>query len=83
MTKLIDEWCNKEYVHQQGNLIRTKNTKMLSVLSKQAERYWRQCHNRQHEDKALFSRALDETGTVNTALLTDSDNDSISSYAYK
>ena len=59
----------------------TKHTKVLSVLEQRALRYRRKGHNKIEADEALYNEALDETGTVDTAPLSDSDDDiSINSY---
>lgn len=40
-------------------------------------RYRRKVHNKQDADDVLYDQALDETGTVATATLSDSDDDSV------
>ena len=55
----------------------TRHTNVLSVLEKRALRYRRKGHDDIDKDKALFNEALDETQTVSTASLTDSDDESL------
>ena len=55
----------------------TRHTKVLSVLEKRALRYRRKGHEEIDKDEALFNEALDETQTVLTASLTDSDDESL------
>ena len=50
---------------------------MLSVLEKRALRYRRKGQSQVDMDDVLFNEAIDETGTVSTASLTDSDNESL------
>ena len=59
----------------------TKHTSILSALEMRAERYRRRVHNKIDADEALYREALelDETGTVVTSPLTESDDDSDSS----
>ena len=59
---------------------KTKHTKVLSVLEKNALRYKRRGYNKVDKDEALISQAIDKTGTVDTSPLTDSDSDSITSF---
>ena len=80
MTTLIDEWGNREFVKERGRMSKTKHTTVLSVLEKRALRYRRRGHNKVDKDEALISQAIDETGTVDTSPLTDSDSDSITSF---
>lgn len=47
------------------------------MLEKRALRYRRKVHNKQDADDVLYDQALDETGTVATATLSDSDDDSV------
>ena len=55
----------------------TRHTKVLSVLEKRALRFHRKGQVTVDQDEALFNEALDETLTVSTASLTDSDEESL------
>ena len=74
--KLIDFMGNREYVRQHEHMGLTRHSKVLSVLEKRALRYRRTDQGQVDTDEALFNEALDETGTVTTASLTDSDSKS-------
>ena len=56
----------------------TRHNSVLSALEKRAIRY-RNKGQQPDYDAQLYRDALDETGTVSTAILTDTDEDSISS----
>ena len=55
-----------------------RRSKVLLALEKRALRFCRrdQCQGQVDLDEVLFNKAIDETGTVSTAGLTDSDNES-------
>jgi hypothetical protein len=55
----------------------TKHITVLSALEKRALRYRRNGKYQVDKDDILYENALDETGTVETAALTDSDADSL------
>jgi hypothetical protein len=69
---LLDEYGNRRYVLQYGRMNQTKHQRVLSVLEKRALRY-----------RSKFSGLedlhsgdnIDETGTVSTEGLTDSESD--------
>ena len=77
--KLVDEWGNEEYVRQRGRMSITKHSRVLSALEKRATRYRNRNVNEADPDERLYREAIDETGTVATAALTDSDDESMSS----
>ena len=54
----------------------TKHARVLSALEKRAERYRNRSQKMSDPDDLLYSAAIDETGTVDTAALTDSDLES-------
>ena len=56
---------------------RTKHINVLSALEKRALRYRSKGQKQVDPDEALYNEAIDETGTVSTAGLTDSDDDTI------
>ena len=74
--RLIDEYGNEQYVLKYGKLGITKHTGVMSALEKRALRYRRGACREDEYDKALYQDALDETGTVNTEALIDSDDES-------
>ena len=76
VTKLLDEWGNERYVRQHGKMNITKHTKVLSVLEMRAQRYRRKGQQLVDVDQRLLNQAIDETGTVDTAPLSDSDDES-------
>ena len=76
---LIDVWGNQEYVRQRGRMGITKHARVLSALEKRAMRYRNRNVNDVDPDDRLYKEAIDETGTVETTALTDSDNESLSS----
>ena len=55
----------------------TRHSRVLSALEKRALRYRRKGQCQADMDEVLFNEAIDETGTVSTAGLTDSDNESL------
>ena len=76
--KLIDAAGNRQHVQKKGRMGITRHTKVMSALEKRALRYRRKGHDKQDQDEALYNAAVDETGTVSTQGLTDSDEDSVS-----
>ena len=55
----------------------TRHTKVLSDLEKRALVYRRKGQKEVDQDEALFNEALNETLTVSTLSLTDSDDESL------
>ena len=53
----------------------SKHSKILSVLEQRALRWRNKVVHKHNEDDLLYRAALDETGTVDTAPLSDSDGD--------
>ena len=77
--KLVDAWGNAEYVRQRWKMSITKHSRVLSALEKRALRYPNRNINDADPDNRLYKEAIDETGTVETSALTDSDDESMSS----
>ena len=75
MIELIDAQGNREFLRQHGRMGLTKHSKVLSLLEKRALRFRRKGHDLVDLDEALYEEAIDETGTVSTVGLTDSDSD--------
>ena len=53
---------------------RTKHSKVMSALEKRALRFRNKGQRQVDQDEVLFNEAIDETGTVTTVGLTDSDD---------
>lgn len=71
--KLVDELGNRRYVLQYGKMNLTKHQRVLSVLEKRALRYR---GKKGYLNTATFDGdVIDETGTVSTEGLTDSESD--------
>jgi len=73
--ELIDAQGNREFLRQHGRMGLTKHSKVLSLLEKRALRFRRKGHDLVDLDEALYEEAIDETGTVSTVGLTDSESD--------
>ena len=58
-----------------GRMSTTKHNKILSVLEKRAIRWRDKVRHKHNEDDLLYREALDETGTVDTSPLSDSDTE--------
>ena len=74
--KLVDAWGNKEFVRQEGRMNITKHKRVLTALERRALRFRNNGRAKMDVDDHLYKEAIDETGTVETAGLTDSDSDS-------
>merc|ERR1712086_334557 len=72
--ELIDAQGNREFVRQQGRMSRTKHSKVMSALEKRALRFRNEGQRQVDQDEVLFNEAIDETDTVSTVGLTDSDD---------
>ena len=73
--ELIDAQGNREFIRQQGRLGVTRHVKVLSALEKRSLRFRRKGRHQVDLDEVLFNEAIDETGTVSTVELTDSDSE--------
>lgn len=73
--ELIDAQGNREVIRQQGRLGVTRHVKVLSALEKRSLRFRRKGRHQVDLDEVLFNEAIDETGTVSTVELTDSDSE--------
>ena len=73
--RLVDEYGNQRFVCQQGRMGITKHQTVLSALEKRALRYRKKGHKQADMDEILYENALDETGTVSTAALSESENE--------
>ena len=54
----------------------TKHTNILTALETRATRYRNKSKGKVDMDEVLYNEAIDETGTVSTAGLSDTDDDS-------
>ena len=70
---MLDVHGNKRVIQQQGKLGLAKHANILSVLEKRALRFSNRGKTCKDQDEVLYEEALDETGTVETADLSDSD----------
>ena len=55
----------------------TKHVNIISALKKRAMRYHNKDHHKEDTDDRLYDEAVDETGTIDTTSLTDSDADTL------
>ena len=74
---MLDARGNKRVIRQQGKLRLTKHANILSALERRALRFSNRGQPRKDHDEVLYEEALDETGTVETAELSDSDSISL------
>jgi hypothetical protein len=74
---LLDAHGSKRVIRQQGKMGLTKHVRVLAALELRALRYRNKEHTQVDQDQVLYDQALDETGTVDTAGLTDSDTESM------
>ena len=61
-------------MQKQGQTSRTKESKVMSTLEKRTLCFRIKGQRQVNQDEVLFNEAIDETGTVSTVGLTDSDN---------
>ena len=74
---MLDVHGNKRVIRQQGKLGLAKHVNILSALEKRALRFNNRGKTCKDQDDVLYEEALDETGTVETADLSDSDANSL------
>ena len=75
VTTLLDAHDNKRIMRQQGRLALAKHVNILLALERRALRFSNKGQPRKDQDEVLYDEALDETGTVETVDLLDSDSD--------
>ena len=73
---MLDAHGNKRVMRQQGKLGLAKHANILSALERRALRFSNKGQPRKDQDEVLYEEALDETGTVETADLSDPDANS-------
>ena len=75
--RLVDNWGNAQHVRKVGRMNLVKHTTILSALERRALRYRRDVHNKLDGDELLYREAMetDETETVATEPLSESDDD--------
>ncbi len=61
----------------------TKHSKVPSSLEKRVLQYCRKVQKEVDQDEVLYGKALDKTGTVSTAGLTDSDDETLGSETFR
>ena len=74
--ELLDAHGSKRVIGKQGKMDLIKHNNILSALEMRALRYHNKSQNKIDMDKVLYNEAIDETGTVATENLSDSDADS-------
>ena len=75
VTKLLDSHVNKRVIKQHGKMGLIKHVNILAALEKRALRYHSKGHAKAYQNKILYNEAMDETGTIDTAELSDFDED--------
>ena len=73
---MLDVRGNKRVIRQQGKLGLAKHIRILSTLERRALCFSNRGQARKEYGKVLYTEALDETGTAETADLSDSDANS-------
>ena len=74
---MLDVRGNTRVIRQQGKLGLAKHANILSALERRALRFSNRGKPCKDHDEVLYEEALDETGTVETADLSDSDANSL------
>ena len=75
-TKLIGEARDTRIVRERGKMGLVQHERIMAVLESRALRYRNGIKTRIDHDEALYNEALDETRTVATEGLTDTDAES-------
>ena len=75
-TKLVGGPRDTRIVREQGKMGLVKHGKIMAALERRALRYRKGNKIRIDHDEILYNETLDETGTVSTEGLTDSDGES-------
>ena len=76
-TKLLDAHDNKRVIRQHGKMGLTKNVNILAALEMRALWYHNKGHGKAYQDEILNDEAMDETGTIDIAELSDFDADAL------
>ena len=76
VTKLLDNHGNRRVIRQHGKMGLTKHASILAAFEMRALRYQHKGHAKADQDEILYNEAVDETGTIDTAELSDTDADS-------
>jgi hypothetical protein len=74
---MLDVRGNKRVIRQQGKLGPAKHVNILSALERRALWFSNREQPREAHDEVLYREVLDETGTVETTDLSDSDANSL------
>ena len=77
VTRLLDSHVNKRVIRQHGKMGLIKHVNIISALEMRALRYHNKGHAKSVQDKILYDEAMDETGTIDTAELSDFDADAL------
>ena len=73
---MLEASGNKRVIRRKGQMGLTKHTNILTALEMRATRYRDKSKGGVDMDEVLYNEAIDETGTVSTAGLSDADEDS-------
>ena len=76
VTKLVGGLRYTRIVREQGKMGLVKHEKIMAALERRALRYRKGDKIKIDHDEVLYNEAIDETGTVSTEGLTDSDTES-------
>ena len=77
VTKLLDAHGNKRVIRQHGNMGLIKHVNIIAALEMRALRYHNNGHTKADQDKILYDEAMDKTGTIDTAELSEFDTDAL------
>ena len=83
VTKLLDTHGNKRVIRQHGKMCLTKHVNILAALEIRALRYHNKGHVKADQDEILYDEAMDKTGTIDTAELSDFDADALGKQYHK
>ena len=64
-------------IRQHGKMGLTKHVNILAALEMRALRYHNKGHKKAYQVKILYDEAMDKTGTIDTAELSDFDTDAL------
>ena len=73
---MLETSGNKRVIRRRGQLGLTKHTNILTALEMRATRHRDKSKGGVDMDEVLYNEAIDETGTISTAGLSDADEDS-------
>ena len=71
VTKLLNAHGNKWVIRKHGKMGLIKHVNILAALEMRDLRYHNKGHAKAHPDKILYEEAMDKTGTIDTAELSE------------